>query len=303
MRDGVVLSGGPYNGVRITIGNRKDSIGLGLDEQYERETAGKPFALALYRLGRERDDDDEYLFDRIIRIDGKMFQGEFLGGPVAGPHEIGQPVEFGPEIATVPLNKAGDMFDGAGEVDSVAVYRRERADGRWIYRFEGIDRDVELKAMRHLINVRRAKIAIQGFYDQPNYDIYSIQPTDEHPQESVQVGRRRAKVDVGVARLIELLWRLEFDTIGSCQKRSSGTSIGMAYVALPIPGHGEALLELLQRSGLECTLKQKILGIKNEETGEKLEIPCAHIHFDPDLIPGIEMALQAAIEGGYIAPS
>jgi hypothetical protein len=142
-----------------------------------------------------------------------------------------------------------------------------------------------LAEAREAIKDQAITNAINNFYENPNYDIYKNKPTDRHVQVAIQVGHRRAEVDERIAPLIEAVWRLNLDTMGSCEDRPVDYQYpGMAYIWFPRLKDANRFEEILKNAGVECISvpKQCRLRRENDQKAENtLTIDGANIMYAP----------------------
>lgn len=189
------------------------------------------------------------------------------------------------------------------EIGGVAIYAcKPGDDGRLRYYFDRLDMSPEtIASVTDSINERIALSAARQFYLNPNYDIYSMKPNDDHPQVLVEVGHRRAMVDEKLARIITALWKLNLDTLGSCQEiRPGEKTSGLAYVQFSIRKAGEKAIAILRAAGIEVENAEKPMSVKKQVTDgdeEKTKmLTTFHISFQPTEISAVAEALEAAAE-------
>jgi hypothetical protein len=146
--------------------------------------------------------------------------------------------------------------------------------------------------------------AINNFYENPNYDIYTMKPTGRHEQVLVQVGHRRANVDVGIASVIRELFRIGLDTIGSCQERPKGeTFAGQAYVAFYRERDATRFYNILCSAGIEATIKPKSMKISGRRSADgppedEFEVPSGNVMFPSCEIERATQFLRCEMHAG-----
>jgi hypothetical protein len=144
----------------------------------------------------------------------------------------------------------------------------------------------------------RLNDAINSFYENPNYNIYTTRPTDRHEQVLVQVGHRRAHVDTGIASVIRELFRLGLDTIGSCQEQAKGEPFeGQAYVGFCRERDASRFYDILSSAGIEAALKPKKLKILSRRSPggpleDQIEVPAGNVMFPSCDIERVAQLLQ-----------
>jgi hypothetical protein len=298
MATNVPILDGPYGGMSLAMDEPlQETIGLGISNSFQPDQSKPPFALAFYRL----DQPSGYRLFSINRFDRQPFVIVYSDGPMKGERPSPQPIQMLPPEQRFLLNAAGNMLDaGRAELASVAIYGRDRRDGDWKYYLKAIDSSPEaLAEAREFIKDQAITNAINGFYENPNYAIYKNKPTDRHVQVAIQVGRRRAEVDEKIAPLIEAVWRLDLDTMGSCEARPEDYQYpGMAYIWFPRLKDAKRFEELLKNAGIECTSVPKQAGLRreNDQNAENtLTIDGANIVFAPSDIERILEVVQAQL--------
>ncbi len=151
-----------------------------------------------------------------------MSEYKIVGGPFDGTtHQmVSKPNEL-----QYWLIEDGTLFDEAGKVARVAVYKP--VEGKDAFAFERIDAsEYTLTAIeKELTRDPRGEI-VRKLYEKPNYDIYTVRPTDKHKQVAVRHGHCSAEVDEGIAPLVLEVWKRGWDTMGSvsrsgCQRTRS----------------------------------------------------------------------------------
>jgi hypothetical protein len=225
---------------------------------------------------------------------------EFVGGPKSGNHYRPQPPAiYGPQVRC-NLKPDGSLHDGIGPVGSVAIYERRLVDGEQKYVFAAlVDTGQSGAQATKLVPEDRLEEAIKGFYENPNYDIYTTKPTDRHQQMLVHVGHRRAYVDVGIAGVIRELFRLGLDTIGSCQEGAKGEPFeGQAYIGFCRERDARHFYNILAAGGIEATFKPKRLMITNRRSADSppedlIEVPSGNVMFPSYQIERITELLQS----------
>ena len=139
--------------------------------------------------------------------------------------------------------------------------------------------------------VRFAKLAMKRFYENPNYAIYSTPQPPHHEQVKIVIGDRVACVDKGISEVIECLWQLDLDTLGSCECRPSGK----AYVNLPVPLHADTLQKILLEHGIDSELNRKTRSVVDPSTHRAILIPGGDILFRVSDIPAVLAALRLCV--------
>ncbi len=284
--------GGPVAGANFE-GPDLESIGIPLDENLRYISAGEPFALAGYKR-EESDGVVRYRFLTIRRPDDQPFLVEFVGGPAEGIVPLSGPIQYGPEEFLVPLTVEMKFLKNGGEVVGVAIYGRRQEEGKWRYHFLRTETSGPLlEEVKAQTARRRLKQATNAFYRSPNYSIYTVQPTDEHPQVRIQVGHRIANVDERLGPMLQEVWRLGLDTLGSCQE----TKLGKAWIGFPIAEEGDAFHQVLSRAAIPSTVERKIGHIAHSDRlDEKIEYEQVNVFFasaDIDRITSYLRTLKA----------
>lgn len=296
------LSGGPYDGVVIEIANPMEEIGLGVDDLGRPDKSKPPIGLAVYKRQKVADGTTLYELLGFKRQNGQPYLIEFVDGPAKGVRSAPRPALFLDAIQRTPILADDSLFRGIGEIAGEAVYERRQIDGVSEFYLVEVDRNAErVKELVAKENTRRLTEAIQHFYEKPDYGIYSKPPTDNHPQELLEVRHRRAHVDEKIAPLIKTLWEMEMDTLGSCQEIYSTEKVtDKAYVAFPRQDHARQFEDILKGAGIDCTYESKNMTIarKSEagEVQEKLTYDTANVKFLSADIDRIVGALKAAAE-------
>jgi hypothetical protein len=297
----VRVEGGPHLGLLPLEPPLQATISLGVNEDLQRDDGQEPYAYAIYAL-ESQGAEAVYVFRAYSRALDQPFMVEFVGGPKAGIHALPQPpATFGPHVRC-PLNEDGSLHEGNGPVGSVAIYERRWAGRAQKYVFSSLDNGSQTVAdAAKLVSEDRLEDAIKNFYENPNYDIYTTKPTDRHEQVLVQLGHRRAYVDVGIASVIRELFRLGLDTIGSCQEGAKGEPFeGQAYVGFCRQRDARRFHDILTSSGIEATFKPKKLMILNRRTPDApredlIEVSAGNVLFPTCRIERITELLRSEI--------
>jgi len=279
------LEGGPHLGLLAVEPPLQATISLGVNEDLQRDDGGQPYAYAVYALDRQ-DVEPVYVFRAYKRAGDQPFLVEFIGGPKSGIHPLPQPpATYGPQVRCI-LKPDGSLHEGIGPAGSAAIYERRWHGGEQKYVFAALVDTVQSAALATKpIPEDRLEEAIKSFYENPNYDIYTTKPTDRHAQVLVQVGHRRAHVDVGIASVIRELFRLGLDTIGSCQEGDKGEPFeGQAYIGFCRERDARHFYNILAAGGIEATFKPKRLMITNRRSADSppedlIEVPAGNVMF------------------------
>lgn len=276
---------GPYAGQHVELPQEPpDSIGLGVDEWLNPvpSSQSRPAILAMYRrVGSQA--PSAFQFSHMARHDGKQFEIQFYDGPLEGLKPSPQPARYWQAELHIPLNKSEEPPEsGPVKVDAVAVYHRCERAGTWGYAFKEIVTSGPLiEEVAEELCGQYVRRAMDQFYKSPDHSIYTIKP-GLHKEVPLQVGKRRASVDELMAPLIKELWRLDLDTLGSCQERPAGSpNEGLAYVAFPAWKQGLAVHNMLAQGGVEVSYKLKTgkLGNSTEDgaTRRIVEVTMANV--------------------------
>jgi len=180
--------------------------------------------------------------------------------------------------------------------------RRGKVVGKGHFRFKD-DSDgmrYELESFEDLSDERDALLeAIDGFYENPNYEIYSMKPGrhDEVPVAQ-QNGHRKANVDKALATLIPAIWKREWETGGSCQELAEGKKSGWAYIAFSLPEQGHEFESMLKEAGIDVDTEEKPWKLAQKDaTGNvcrELSSITLNVYFKPDDINRITLLLSSA---------
>ena len=277
------FAGGPVGGVSKPLAGLGEIVLVPVDADCQLHPQGEPYAVAVYKQRRD-EDGVKYIFQQINRKNGEGFTAEYVDGPIQGMHSCPQPPHFFDENLLVPLDEKHEEIAGAGHPSAVAIYTSKKTGNAWRFHFDRIEESGEnLDTLTEMIDEQRTLSAINGFYDSPDYSIYTKTPSDDHPQVPVQVGHRKANVDEKIAPLIEVIWQSGGDTIGSCQEHAPGKS----YIGFALRRHGDAFAQTLQQAGIKAESQQKKLSIKNADTGDVFEMKTINVTFPLADIPRI----------------
>ncbi len=292
MDEQVEFIGGPIAGRKRPLAGMSNVVAVPVDAELEYLPQEEPFAVALYRR-QTAEQSVNYVFLRFERPNKTPFEVEFADGPYQGTQFCSQPPHFHKGEVLIPLTEQGCVFRGDGQPSSVAVYRAKTTSGKWRFHLDRIEDSGEnLERIRAEINEQRALQAISRFYLSPDCSIYSNPPTDEHHQVFIECGDRRACVDEGIAPLIQAIWKLGLETLGSCQERPSGK----AYVGFPLGKQGGLFHKKLIEAGIDSQCEQKKFSIRNRDSGETIEIDAANVMFSPEDIPRIVKVVSPSCE-------
>jgi hypothetical protein len=271
----VKFVGGPVAGANFD-GPDLESIGIPLDENLQYISAGEPFAQAGYRR-QVIDGAVRYCFLTIRRPNDQPFLVEFVGGPADGIVPLSGPIQYGPEEFPVPLSGEMKPLKNGSQPTAVAIYGRRQEDGKWRYHFLRTETSGPLLDEAKAETGRRLLTqSVNAFYRSPNYSIYTVQPTDKHPQVQIQVGHRAAGVDERLGPLIQEVWRLDLDTLGSCQEAKAG----QAWIGFPIAEHGDTFHRVLTQAAIPSTTERRIGHIAHSDRpDEKIEYEQVNVFF------------------------
>ena len=151
------------------------------------------------------------------------------------------------------LKTDGTLFDENGKVAQVARYSPLDDKDEFVFLRIDTSDDTLNKIEKELEADPRGKIS-RGLYAKPNYDIYTVKPTDEHKQVAIRHLHYSAEVDERIAPLVLEVWKRGWDTMGSCQERPKESQYsGMAYLDFPNPKHGREFVNILKASHIETT--------------------------------------------------
>lgn len=255
----VRMLGGPLNGKSLEIDElRGDTVAIPVNEQLAPVQAD--YAVAIYHRSGSNN-EVTFSFKGFQRQNGHPFDIDFADGPNAGIRPGPQPIQVMPLKAVIPLGENNEVFkDDGNDPVAIAVYtKRQDQQDRFRYFLEGIDSSTDvMQPIKDQVNEARITDAINNFYSKPDYSIYSIQPTGDHKQVLVEREHRRALVDERLGPLISELWRLNLDTLGSCQERPEGTpNAGMAYIAFIRLRDAEKFRNVLDEAQITYHFKEK----------------------------------------------
>lgn len=150
------------------------------------------------------------------------------------------------------LKTDGAIYDDIGDVARVVSYLPQGSGGDTTYQYAGTAEDEPaLRRVRDILADDPRGCMTRELYRQPNYAVYSLQPTDAHPQTHLRHEHRSAEVDLLIAPLVMEVWKRGWETTGSCQERPAGErNAGWAYLDFPIPGHGREFAEAMRTAGI-----------------------------------------------------
>lgn len=223
--------GGPFAGPQSLEPPPGDTLGFMVTSRLQPCNGDKPFGLAIYQ--RQPPESDAYQFRWFQSIDGTIFFVEFVDGPAKGFHPRRKPASLLQPELFCPVAEGNQPYKGTGKVAGVAVYERSEIDGVAKYRLQRIDTSTEaVQAAEVEAEEQKVLAAARSFYREPDYSVYTYKPTDAHKQVHIAHGQRRADVDEGIGPLIVEVWRLNLETMGSCQERTDGENAGKAYSTL-----------------------------------------------------------------------
>lgn len=295
----IQLRDGPYSGIALDLPTElKPSISLPIDEQ-GRPCQGPPFALAGYV---RTDEPHTYSYHSIRHSPGRPFQIEYVGGPAPGIRTAPLPARYMDEVQEVPVDPSGETYQPGRKIGGAAIYRRQEVEGRWKFCFDRID-DSEKKIGDLELERNEAVLAelIERFYREPDYKIYTVKPTDEHQQVEVRAAHRSANVDVKLAPVIELVWQLGLDTVGSCQERPPKLDKpGRAYIGFWRARQGREFEQILRCASIECECVVMAREYKTKAEcvpeQESFTYDGANVLFHPSDMHRVVDALRSAVE-------
>ena len=229
-----------------------------------------PYALAFYLKAT----DGEYVFSHIRTYSGQPFVVECVDGPHRGIGISDAPLRFKPMVISLLLDDQDEPFKGQGGPASAALYEQRLSGGVAKLHFLAIDKTPELLGQAGADHSLR--LMVRNFHRAPNLNIYSKQPTGDHPQTSIQYGYCNAEVDKGIAQLLLEVWKWRFDTLASCQDKN-----GNAYIAFPIFSDGVAFQLLLKDAGIDSFIEAKSCGVRLQGSTERQESKTCNVYFSP----------------------
>lgn len=293
----VQIIGGPYEGMSLTLAEPlPPMISLRVNDDLQPDQAIPPFAFAVYQ---QIGDDAKYNFLSFQRADGQPFTIEFSDGPAQGKRTLFELVQHLNPEQRVPLSSQSAVYDGKGEVVAVAIYLRRHGMDKWKYYLDRIDVSPEaVRLASEEITDQKVTAAMNNFYLSPDYDIYSLKPTESHPQVPIQLGHRRALVDEKMATVILGAWRLGLDTLGSCQQLPPESKLaGQAYIEFPRRRDAQVLYKILCGAGIPATLQNKTSKIGRRASPglppvETSVIDSANVVFSPGDLERVVVALS-----------
>jgi len=291
---------GPCAGHEMILdGPIPGQVSVEVDEDGAPTNAGVHLAFAVYNVQESGNELVGQLTGFSRRRDF-MFELEFVDGPGQRVVQSPWPARYMEAEQEVYLGADGSTFSGRGYPAAVAVYERREDGGKAKYFLRHIEESGEL-VKRAVDTVKESKRsqAIKSFYLSPDYGIYSIKPTEDHVQVSVEVGYRRGRVDEGIAPLIEQAWRLGLDTFGSCQQRRAGTkNEGLAYVGFARADDAKRFEQFLTAADIPCTFEATKFGIAHDgpdgTRDEKLVLDAGNVLFRVEDILRITVSLRTA---------
>jgi hypothetical protein len=186
----------------------------------------------------------------------------FIDGPAAGrTATLTGGLESLPESLEFPVFPNGVEDDGDDPIAS-ATYHRTGLEFRLVRLDQS--QDVLATAKRQIAETR-ARMAAKAFYDRPNYSAYTIPHGSIHTQAFVEHGHRKGHVDERLAPLIQQVWRLNLDTLASCQDRTQGAqSPGTAYVRFFVRSDAKRFDAMLKAASFQASYADAEMTIGNQ---------------------------------------
>jgi hypothetical protein len=294
----IPLVGGPCAGfVKVSL-PPPNNLALAVDEDFRQVGSDPPYAHVVYRLERHGM-VPIYAYCSCARPNKQPFTIELVDGPKPGIIPAPQPAQCLPDELNLPLATDGSAFDGAGQLMGMATFRKLRVGDKWKFTFVRLDESQATRMqITEQVQEHIVQQAIDSFYANPNYDIYSMKPTGDHVQVPVEVGHRRGHVDEGIAVVITHLWNLDVDTLGSCQELPRGHKhAGQAYVDFIRVREAKWFYELLTSHGVKAEFGTKAMTFKKKcedpnEAPKSLSLQNAMVTFDPKDISAVAAILK-----------
>lgn len=173
-----------------------------------------------------------------------------IGGPFDGKKKF--LVGVVPELEFW-LKADGSLDDDFGDIAQVASYLPEGAGDDVVYKLHRLDDSGPvLDRVREVRADDPRRVMTRKLYEKPNYEVYSVQPSDAHPQVELKYEHRFAEVDERIAPLVLEVWKRGWETMGSCQERPpESPNAGWAYLDFPAPKHGRAFVEAMAAAGIQ----------------------------------------------------
>jgi hypothetical protein len=247
-------------------------------------------------------DDREYRLHRFAHYEGKQFQIELIDGPAQGTRPARLPAYYLAEKYLVTLASNGLPFIGKGLLGGEAIYRRVFNGGRWKYELERIDTtDETIVRLNEQQKERALASELEKLYSIPGHSANYLTPkTGGHTEVTVEVGHRKAQIDALIAPVIQLLWRLDIDTLASCQSRPEGYSKpGWAYIEFWREDDGRMIEAVLTAASIPCECVQSPRMFRqHDENGEELLLFVnneAKLYFAPSDMDRVAEVLQAEV--------
>jgi hypothetical protein len=133
----------------------------------------------------------------------------------------------------------------------------------------------------------RARAAAKSFYDRPNYSAYTIPHGSIHPQAFVEYGHRKGHVDERLVAVIQQIWRVNLDTLASCQDRTQGAQIpGTAYVRFFVRSDSNRFDAMLKAAGFQASYGDAEMTTSNQN-GKQVKIEGGEVSFSSEDIDRI----------------
>lgn len=216
----------------------------------------------------------------------------FIDGPAAGSKLV-LPGPLGnlPSAMIIPVFEDGSIRDSGKKVTSAAVYQRTSVG----FLLERLDDSANaIQKATEQISEKRARSAAQTFYEAPDYSTYSKHPELVHTQVLITAGKRKAHVDDLIAPLVKEVWRLNMDTVGSCQERPpTADGLGKAYIGFAVRSDAKQFHSVLEQYGFEASYHDKDMRIRAIGTEVEVVINAGNVHFNPADIGSITSVLRS----------
>lgn len=221
---------------------------------------------------------------------------EFLDGPCKGFRRVLRTTNS----LWLLVDETGGEWHGVNEPKAIVTYELVVIAGKAAYRHANSSVDEkQVKLCANIAIERWVREAAANFYANLDPTIYTLQPTDDHLQQVVQVGARRAMVDEKIAPLVEAVWHLNLDTAGSCQCLRKGTSNeGMAYVDFNWAADADVVADIAKANGIGVHVSRKVGHLqRNGPEGQvvRLTHDSANLILAPEDIERLAWAIRKNI--------